>query len=117
VVRLILRRLSHLPSTPSLLRHIDVVVGRSEVTRLKPDPEGLLTACRLLDVAPSSAAYLGDATADIEAARNAGLRAGGVTTGLGSEEELRAAGATAVFATLGSVLAHLIEECATPGER
>ena len=122
VVRTTLRRLSHLPSTPSILRHIDVIVGRSEVTRLKPDPEGLLAACRLLGVAPASAAYLGDGASDIEAAVSAGLLPWGITTGLGTESELRAAGAAEVFAGLGDALASLERQVGagattTAGER
>ncbi len=97
VVRAILRRLG-------LASAIDVVVGRSEVARLKPDPEGILAGCRLLGVAPSAAAYLGDSVADVEGARAAGLAAWAVTTGLGTPDDVRTAGADAVFATLLEVL-------------
>lgn len=102
VVYAILQRLG-------LWGHVDVVIGRSEVARLKPDPEGILAGCRLLGVAPSGAAYLGDSVADIEAARAAGLQALAVTTGLSTADDLRTAGADAVFATLLEVLEALEE--------
>lgn len=39
----------------------------------KPDPEPLLHACRLADVDPTRAIYVGDASRDIEAGRRAGM--------------------------------------------
>jgi phosphoglycolate phosphatase-like HAD superfamily hydrolase len=94
----------------------EVLIDRDQVARLKPSPEGLLAACHAFDVPPHAAAYVGDTVADIEAATSAGLRAWGIGTGLGTPEELRAAGATAVFATLDGVLARLTEEL-TPTTR
>ncbi len=102
VVRAILRRLA-------LAQGIDVVIGRSEVARLKPDPEGVVAACRLLSVAPEAAVYIGDSEADMGAARDAGVRAWAVTTGHGSPAEMQTAGADAVFATLEGVLTSLSE--------
>jgi HAD superfamily hydrolase (TIGR01509 family) len=91
----------------------EVLIGRDDVSRLKPDPEGLLAACRTLDVPPTAAAYIGDSVADIEAAAAAGMRTWGVATGLGSPEALRAAGAEPVFATLEEVPGHLESHLAT----
>lgn len=50
------------------------IVGREDVRRLKPDPEGLHTALGLLDADPGAAALVGDTFHDVEAARAAGLR-------------------------------------------
>ncbi len=102
VVRAILRRLA-------LAAGIDVVIGRSEVARLKPDPEGLVAACRLLGVPLAAAAYVGDSKADVTAARAAGMTAWAVTTGHGTASDLRTAGADAVFDTLEGVLTRLTE--------
>lgn len=85
----------------------EAVIGRDQVTRLKPAPEGLLAACRALDVPPATAAYVGDAVADIKAAHAAGLAAWGVATGPTSADDLWDAGAEVVFDTLVEVLAHL----------
>ncbi|HEY6790806.1 MAG TPA: HAD-IA family hydrolase, partial [Trebonia sp.] len=48
------------------------LVGGEEVADPKPAPEGLLLACRLVSVAPSAAAYVGDAEADLQCAAAAG---------------------------------------------
>jgi HAD superfamily hydrolase (TIGR01509 family) len=51
---------------------VDTVVGGDEVTRPKPDPEGLLLAARRLGVPVNVTAYVGDAVRDIEAAQACG---------------------------------------------
>ena len=52
-----------------LSQYFETVVGGDEVSRPKPDPEGIVLACARLGAPPSAAAYIGDAPADIEAAR------------------------------------------------
>lgn len=52
----------------------DVRVFDDDVAAPKPDPEGLLRAVEVLRLRPASAAYVGDAAGDLEAARAAGLR-------------------------------------------
>lgn len=44
------------------------------VRQRKPDPEGLLLACRQIGIEPTRALYAGDHRRDIEAGRNAGMR-------------------------------------------
>lgn len=44
------------------------VVGKEDVRRGKPDPEGLLLACRRFGVAPGEAVFVGDAPSDRAAA-------------------------------------------------
>ncbi len=51
----------------------DVTVFDDDVREPKPDPEGLALAVDALGVAPARAAYVGDATSDVEAASAAGL--------------------------------------------
>lgn len=53
-------------------REIDVVVGRDRLIRPKPEPDGVLEACRLLGVQPSSVTMIGDSTWDAQAAAAAG---------------------------------------------
>lgn len=50
------------------------IVGREDVKRMKPDPEGLHTALALLDARPAESAMVGDTFHDVEAAKAAGLR-------------------------------------------
>lgn len=55
-----------------LLGHFRVVLGGDEVPRPKPSPDGVEVACRLLGLAPSRAAYVGDSPLDLRAARRSG---------------------------------------------
>lgn len=52
----------------------DVVVGGDQISRPKPDPEGIVRACGLLGVAPAATAYVGDAPTDLLAAERSGAR-------------------------------------------
>lgn len=64
-----------------LAHFFDVVVGGDETTRHKPDPAPLQLALERLHAEPERAAYVGDSPYDMEAARNGGLYAVGVTWG------------------------------------
>ena len=64
----------------------------------KPDPTVLLEILALWGVEPSSCAYLGDSDVDMETAGRAGVVACGASWGFRGEAELRASGATEVFA-------------------
>jgi beta-phosphoglucomutase len=57
-----------------------VYVCAEDVSRLKPDPEGYLLACRRLGVDPSRAVAIEDTDTGIAAAQRAGLRCAAVTT-------------------------------------
>lgn len=70
----LLSRFENFSTSGSLVCPDDVGVG-------KPDPAGILRACEQLGVQPAQAAYVGDHPRDIEAARNAGLRAIAVSWG------------------------------------
>lgn len=50
------------------------VVCPEDVSRAKPDPEGLLLACRQLGVKPEQTLYVGDHLRDIEAGRAARMK-------------------------------------------
>jgi HAD superfamily hydrolase (TIGR01509 family) len=55
-----------------LAARFDAVVGSDEIERPKPDPEGILEACRRVGAEPERAAYVGDSARDLEAARRSG---------------------------------------------
>lgn len=59
-------------------KEIDIVVGRDPLIRPKPEADGVLEACRLLEVAPSDAVMIGDSTWDAGAALAAGASFVGV---------------------------------------
>jgi HAD superfamily hydrolase (TIGR01509 family) len=73
-----------------LLARFDVVILGADVTRRKPDPEGIVNALDALGVAPGDAVYVGDTPLDIRASRAAGVRAVAVLTGAGDSALLSA---------------------------
>lgn len=75
----------HLPAD-----FLDIVVGGEDVSRAKPDPEGLLYAIRQLSVKKKRVLYIGDSTVDAETAQAAGVDFAGVTHGVTTADELAA---------------------------
>ena len=67
---------------------LQVVVSRDDVSRLKPHPEGLLTALKALDLAPGETLLVGDSRNDVGAARRAGMMAGYLRGGEDSPEAM-----------------------------
>lgn len=65
----------------SFERWFDEIVSAEDVTQGKPDPEVFLTAAARLAVSPAQSVVVEDAAAGVEAARRAGIRSIGVTTG------------------------------------
>jgi HAD superfamily hydrolase (TIGR01509 family) len=86
-----------------LLRVLDAgdaiheIVSAKDVERSKPEPDSFARAVEAAGVRLDRAVALGDSVWDVEAARRCGLRCVGVTTGGISAQELRDAGAVAVF--------------------
>jgi len=66
---------------------LDVVIGVGDVTKVKPDPEGLLLAVKQLGVKKEDALYVGDSYVDAKAAEAAGIKFAGVLTGTTTREE------------------------------
>ena len=73
----------HLPAD-----FLDIVVGGEDVSRAKPDPEGLLHAISELGVEKKDVLYIGDSTVDAETARAAGVDFAGITHGVTTADEL-----------------------------
>lgn len=59
------------------------IFGGDSFEKKKPDPQGALTAVKVLDATPAEAAMVGDSDVDIQTARNAGMLAIGVNYGFG----------------------------------
>lgn len=85
-------------------RDFDAVLGREDVVRPKPDPEGILLLLDRLGCGPAECAVVGDHPFDILAGKRAGTAAAGVLTGAGTRETLTKAGADAVFDGAGPEL-------------
>lgn len=60
---------------------IELVIGSADVTRHKPDPEGLLAAMDRLGVRPEETLFCGDTVLDAGAAKNAGTHFAAVLNG------------------------------------
>jgi phosphoglycolate phosphatase len=52
---------------------IQVVISRDDVFKIKPHPEGLLTAGKALGIKPAEVLFVGDSRNDVGAARQAGM--------------------------------------------
>jgi phosphoglycolate phosphatase len=82
----------------------DAVLGREDVARPKPDPEGIVLLLGRLGCAADECAVVGDHPFDVLAGKRAGTRTAGVLTGAGTRETLTGAGADAVFEKAGPEL-------------
>ncbi|QWU16410.1 pyrophosphatase PpaX [Paenibacillus sophorae] len=72
-----------------LQQYMDTVVTLNDVTKLKPDPEPVLTAVRNLGADPEKTLMVGDSGVDIQSAKAAGVLAAGVAWSLKGEATLR----------------------------
>lgn len=70
------------------MEYVDASVTASDVARPKPEPDCVLLACDLINVAPQDALYIGDAIFDIQAARAAGATPVAVAYGSAAPQDL-----------------------------
>ncbi len=84
------------------------VVTCEEVTKTKPDPEGILKLMDELSVTAEEVVVMGDHAVDMQAALAAGLHPIGISHGFGTPAELKEAGAICVVDDIAS-LPRLIE--------
>ncbi|MBW8781289.1 MAG: HAD family hydrolase [Verrucomicrobia bacterium] len=101
----------HGPSARSVCAHLglapflDLILGAKDTDWLKPQPEFAAHALAELKANPATTCLVGDSPWDVEAAHAAGFPCFAVTTGTHSAEELRAAGADAIYDNLLAVAA------------
>jgi HAD superfamily hydrolase (TIGR01509 family) len=76
-----------------LLDRIEHLVTSDDVTRPKPDPEGVFLASKALGVPVGNILLAGDSPADVQAGREAGARTAAVLWAAYNPERLREAGA------------------------
>ncbi len=70
------------------MKYVHASVTASDVARPKPDPECVLRACELLEVAPHEAIFIGDAIFDMQSARAAGATPVAVAYGSATAHDL-----------------------------
>lgn len=68
----------------------DVIITAEEVENLKPNPEGVILALKRLKVKPEEALFIGDASVDMEMAKNAKVKTVGLTWGFGGKSIYKA---------------------------
>lgn len=88
---------------------VDAVVNSSDVEQSKPAPDIVQAALDAVGVAPQDAVMVGDTVYDVRAAHAAGVAAIGLVGGGISEQELRAAGADAVYGNVSELVQALAE--------
>jgi len=71
----------------ALKEFLDFSVSGDEVTRFKPDPEGILKSLRYFEAGPEEAVFIGDSLHDLGAARGANVSFIGVLTGICTRED------------------------------
>jgi HAD superfamily hydrolase (TIGR01509 family) len=83
-----------------LMEYFEEIVTARDVTRRKPDPEGILLCMERMGIEPGETVYIGDTVADVLASHAAGLYSVGVLTGAGSSSLLSGAGAHRILPDL-----------------
>lgn len=87
--------------------HLYAITSSKDVATAKPDPDLVRTALDRAETAPERTIMLGDAVWDVIAARRAGIECVAVRTGGIGADELREAGALAVYEDLTALLEDL----------
>jgi phosphoglycolate phosphatase len=80
-------RIEELLRREQVLEGFDAITGGEDVSRHKPDPEGLHQALLRLKAHPERALYVGDSVVDAQAAAAAGIPFAAVLTGVTGPEE------------------------------
>jgi phosphoglycolate phosphatase len=86
------------------LGDFDIIVGSEDVTRKKPDPEGLKRAITELDAKEEEVIYVGDSVTDAETARNAGVAFTAVLTGVTPQTDFAEYAPIAIVEDLGDII-------------
>jgi HAD superfamily hydrolase (TIGR01509 family) len=87
----------------------DAWTTSADVEATKPEPDLVHAALERTDAEPSEAVMVGDTPWDVKAARGAGVETLAVMTGGFAEQELREAGAVAVFESVAELRERLDE--------
>ncbi len=83
--------------------YFEFVLTRDDTETMKPRPEGLIKAIRMLGLSPAEVLYVGDSRYDIMAARQAGVRSVAVATGNYTVEMLKEVGADVVISNISQL--------------
>ncbi|MGA2768113.1 MAG: HAD family hydrolase [Candidatus Bathyarchaeia archaeon] len=81
----------------------DVVIPRNKVKHVKPSGEHLEAVLKALKLSPKEALLVGDATRDMECARELKVMAVGLSTGVSTQKELMNAGANYLVTSIADL--------------
>ncbi|MGD0637086.1 MAG: HAD family hydrolase [Nitrososphaerales archaeon] len=87
-----------------LYRRFDFTLTRDDVPALKPSPDGLLMALKVMGLPKEEVVYVGDSVIDVKAAKGAGIKVASVTTGRYTHERLRSEGSDYILGSLSALL-------------
>jgi HAD superfamily hydrolase (TIGR01509 family) len=85
----------------------DVVVCDEDVTRKKPDPEGLQIAMARLNKSPGACCYVGDCREDVEMGKRAGVLTIGVLSRFPNSEKIMEADPDIALESIDLLLGYL----------
>lgn len=85
------------------------VTSAADVDTAKPEPDIIMSALDRVSVDPARAVMIGDSVWDVAAAARAGVSCIGLRSGGYGAEELRSAGAVAVYDSVADLVEHLDE--------
>ena len=102
-----------------LRSYVDLVVGREDVTQMKPAPDALLVAAERLAVPIDQCLMVGDSPNDIQAGKAAGAKTAAVLTGPYTRATIDAEYPDIVLATIGDLATVLATafECVPSSDR
>jgi HAD superfamily hydrolase (TIGR01509 family) len=83
-----------------LSNYFSVTVPRNQVNYVKPNPEHLETALKVLDVTPEETVVVGDGVVDMIAAKELNATAIGLTTGTSTVAQLKKHGADYIITSI-----------------
>jgi len=87
----------------NLLDMFDAIVGGEDVSKNKPDPEGLLEALKRIELPENQCIYIGDSLIDAETARSARIRFIAVLSGETTREDFENSGTTDIINNFNSL--------------
>lgn len=99
-----------------LSHYFKMIVGAQDVTHHKPHPESVHLTIERLKISPEHVVVIGDSTFDLDMARNAGVDAIGVTTGIHTRELLQKSSPRHIVSGLHEVTPLILNGCCLPAD-
>ncbi len=83
-----------------IAQYFDVTLARNQVKNVKPHPEHIEAALKILGVTPNEAIVIGDSSVDMKSASALGMIAVGLPTGVSTIEQLKENGANYIITSM-----------------